>query len=259
MKRESRSSHVSRETSKPTDTKGPPNPDAIGREARERVARWLEEVDLRPRAGFLDRIERLAATLALWGAHTNLTSRPDDPGEIAFHVIDSLAPIVFAPTEKRRQLEAVLHPQEGRGSVVLDIGSGAGFPGLVLAAASESRFILVESRRKRSSFLEIAAREMRLENVVVEPRRLDPGSESGKAGLVTARAFGATADLYSIASAALRPQGLLLVYASEGQDIDNHAALTAGFGGRTRWTYRVLHIDREILRVSAMWRKDASP
>ncbi len=120
--RRRQSSNVSRET----------DIQKIGSDARERVARWLGETTLSLRDGFLERIEKMAATLALWGARTNLTAEASDPAEIAFHIIDSLAPIAFAEGADRETLEAAL----AEGASALDLGSGAGFPGLVLAAAS---------------------------------------------------------------------------------------------------------------------------
>ena len=156
----------------------------------------------------------MAATLALWGAHTNLTAEASEPAEIAFHVIDSLAPIAFASSADREALEAAL----ADGASALDLGSGAGFPGLVLAAAFEARFTLAESRRKRASYLQVAAHEMDLENVAIEQRRASAESvASGLYHLVTARAFGTSAELYEIAAAALSPGGLLLLYASADQ------------------------------------------
>ena len=86
----------------------------------------------------------------------NLTAHPEDPEEIAFHVIDSVMPVVLA------SLNGPLHGTFDKGSTVLDLGSGAGFPGLVLAAASPANFTLIESRRKRASFLQVARAEMRL-------------------------------------------------------------------------------------------------
>jgi 16S rRNA (guanine527-N7)-methyltransferase len=54
------------------------------------------------------------------------------------------------------------------GSTVLDVGSGAGLPGLVMAIAlPEYLFHLVERRQKRAAFLKIAASQLRLENVKV--------------------------------------------------------------------------------------------
>jgi 16S rRNA (guanine(527)-N(7))-methyltransferase RsmG len=225
-------------------------PAAIAAQARASVARWLAETPLRLREGFLVRIERMAATLALWGAHTNLTASPDDPDEIAFHVIDSLAPIAFASGGDRGALECAFAAD----AAVLDIGAGAGFPGLVLAAAFDAHFTLVESRRKRASYLEVAAREMELRNVTVERRRVSPRSVAAEFDLVTGRAFGALAGVYRIAAAALRPGGLLLLYASSGQGLEENDARGAGLAGPTTWEYRVAHGTRVAVRRAALWR-----
>lgn len=227
----------------------PVNFDKIASDVRERVARWLRETTLSPRAGFLERIEKMAATLALWGAHTNLTADASDPAEIAFHVIDSLAPIAFATGANREALEAAL----ADGANALDLGSGAGFPGLVLAAAFAARFTLTESRRKRASYLQVAAHEMDLNNVAIEQRRASPGSIASGFDLVTARAFGTSAELYEIAAAALRPGGILLLYASADQALDDSSGKVPAEGAT--WTYRLPHGERVVTRTAMLWRK----
>jgi 16S rRNA (guanine(527)-N(7))-methyltransferase RsmG len=246
-------SSVSRETSF----------EKIAREARERLARWLGETTLNLRNGFPERIEKMAATLALWGARTNLTAESSDPAEIAFHVIDSLAPMAFGARANRETLEAAL----AEGASTLDLGSGAGFPGLVLAAAFEARFTLIESRRKRASYLQVAAHEMGLENVAIEQRRAAAGSKSIGSGLyhlVTARAFGTSVELYEIAAAALRPGGVLLLYASADQVLDPPTG-TPGtplddsqatrFAESAAWSYWLPHGERVVTRTAVLWRK----
>lgn len=228
-------------------------PEKIAGETCERVARWLGETTLRPRTGFLDRIETMAAVLALWGAHTNLTADALDPVEIAFHVIDSLAPIAFAAPADRDSLDAAL----ASGARVMDLGSGGGFPGLVLAAAFEARFTLVEARRKRASYLQVAAHEMELANVVVERRRASPGTIAGGFDLMTARAFGAFAELFEIAAAALSPGGLVLMYASADQVGDSQAAANRFFADCSAWTYRLPHGERIAKRTAVLWRRKA--
>jgi 16S rRNA (guanine527-N7)-methyltransferase len=221
---------------------------------RERVARWLRETTLKPRDGvhFLERIEKMAATLALWGAHTNLTADASDPAEIAFHIIDSLAPIAFASGADRDALEAAL----AESATALDLGSGAGFPGLVLAAAFEAQFTLVEARRKRASYLQVAAHEMDLDNVAIEQRRAHARTiASGVYHLVTARAFGTSIGLYEIAAAALRPGGVLLLYASADQAPLDESQAHARFAERSSWTYRLLHGERVVSRTAVLWRK----
>lgn len=256
---------VSRETSPQPDASGSrANLETIARDVRERVALWLGETTLLPRGRFLERIGKLAATLALWGAYTNLTASPGDPAEIAFHIIDSLAPFAFASGANRDDLEAALAEDK----TALDIGSGAGFPGLVLAAAFQARFTLVESRRKRASFLQVAAHEMNLKNVAIEQRRLSARTVSRGFDLVTARAFGTSAELYEIAAAALRPGAMFLLYgglhqssseknlAEENLEATGESqARRAHLTGPAAWSYRLLHRERVIIRTAAFWHK----
>jgi 16S rRNA (guanine527-N7)-methyltransferase len=234
--------------------------EGIAINARERVARWLGETRLRPRDGFLQSIEKFAATLALWGAHTNLTADASDPAEIAFHIIDSLAPFAFASDASRDAVEAAL----AEGGTTLDLGSGAGFPGLVLGAAFAGRITLIESRRKRASFLQAAAHQMALDNVAIEQRRASARTIVCEFDLVTARAFGTSVELYKIAAAALRPGGLLLLYASSGhnlsegdpgQPFDVPQACAAHFTEPATWTYRLPHRGSIAARTAALWRK----
>lgn len=178
----------------------------IGSSVRALVEAVLHEAPNTIDARFSARIETLACNIALWGARMNLTAHPEDPEELAFHVIDSVMPALLLPSEFTR------------GRNVLDLGSGAGFPGLVLAAATPAHFTLVESRRKRASFLNVAMAEMGLHNVIVESGRAEEIGLDEQYDLVTARAFGDAADFFAIAMRALRPgAGLAMLYASPSQ------------------------------------------
>jgi 16S rRNA G527 N7-methylase RsmG len=171
-------------------------PIEIARAARAIVAETVATAGFEPPTGLLDRIETFAAALALWGARLNLTAAPDNPGEIAFHIIDSLAPLILAirdevppPTARAGSTDALVAKSTVMptaragladafvsGSRVLDLGSGAGFPALILAAACDADFLLMEARRKRASFLRVTAAEMGLSNVQVDSARADPAA-----------------------------------------------------------------------------------
>jgi 16S rRNA (guanine527-N7)-methyltransferase len=170
----------------------------------------ISDAGLRLRDGFLDRIETFAAALALWGAKLNLTSAPDDPAEIAFHILDSLAPLIF----ERRVLAGGAFEA---GSRVLDLGSGAGFPALILAAASDADFVLLEARRKRASFLSVTVAEMGLSNAQVNSSRTEALRLEPIFDVVTARAFAEPAIVFETARAALKPGGRVILYASPAQ------------------------------------------
>ena len=103
---------------------------------------------------------------------------------------------------------------------MLDIGSGAGFPGLVLAAAINASVTLVEARRKRATYLTEAAIEMGLQNVRVECARAESLDVRDSFDLVTSRAFANPAALFEIAGRALRREGVLMLYVSADQKFD---------------------------------------
>ncbi|PKM78753.1 MAG: 16S rRNA (guanine(527)-N(7))-methyltransferase RsmG [Firmicutes bacterium HGW-Firmicutes-15] len=89
----------------------------------------------------------------------NLVSRKAGPEEIEQHVQDSLQLLEWVPLV---DLD------------VIDIGTGAGFPGLILAmACPQSRFTLIESDLKKSGFLQMVIEELGLENVRVIRERAE--------------------------------------------------------------------------------------
>jgi 16S rRNA (guanine527-N7)-methyltransferase len=105
------------------------------------------------------------ALLVRWNRTHNLT-RITDPGEAAVrHYLDSVLPVWLHRAEtlgaNRTQAEAW--------TPWMDIGSGAGFPGLVAALLDPALpVVLVEPSRKRASFLRVAAGELGLAHVRVE-------------------------------------------------------------------------------------------
>ena len=156
-------------------------PEQIAAEVRAQLAPAIAPLGIVANTvQFLDRIERMAATLAVWGPKINLTAHPRDPDEIVFHVFDSIIPVSIAASAKTLHL--------GRTHRMLDIGSGAGFPGLVLAAAINASVTLVEARRKRATYLTEAAIEMGLQNVRVECARAESLDVRDSFDLVTSRA-----------------------------------------------------------------------
>ena len=227
-------------------------PDQIANTAIELVEEALVAIGFVPENhDFLTRIERFAAALALWGDRTNLTAAPDDSTELAFHIIDSLAPLIVAG----RPEGAILRGRFGNGQRVLDLGSGAGFPGLILAAATDAHFTLLEARRKRASFLTIVAAEMGLANVEVDARRRDPEQLRPAFVVVTGRAFAHPAIFHPAAGAALEPGGLAILYANPEQELESRAAAESGLVEVGPIAYAIPRAKRKVERILAVWRK----
>jgi 16S rRNA (guanine527-N7)-methyltransferase len=197
---------------------------------------------------FLNRIERMAAMLAVWGPKINLTAHPQDPDEIVFHLFDSIIPVSLAVSAKILRL--------GRTHRFLDIGSGAGFPGLVIAAALNASVTLVEARRKRATFLTEAAIEMGLQNVRVECIRAEKLDVRDGYDVVTSRAVGDPNALFEIAGRALRVEGVLMLYISADQEfppITDANAVRAGLFDGNKAVYDLRHGRAVFHRAAATW------
>src|SRR5258708_34768900 len=121
-------------------------PERIAREARAIIEHQLYQFGFTPPDDFSDRLEILGAAIAFWGARLNLTAAPEDPAAIAFHVLDSMMPLVIAASRPAGQPIREAFAAGRRG---VDLGSGAGFPAIVLAPVSPATFGPREVRRKR--------------------------------------------------------------------------------------------------------------
>ncbi|MEL6238211.1 MAG: 16S rRNA (guanine(527)-N(7))-methyltransferase RsmG [Pseudomonadota bacterium] len=153
-------------------------------EARDYVARWSNP-------GAMERLERFAALLLEENARQNLISRPSENALWQRHFADSAQLLRFVSRET----------QPGRaGGVWLDLGTGAGFPGLVIAILEPDWPVaLVESRARRIEFLEQCVRELGLTRCHVLGQRLERAAPF-KACIISARAFAPLEKLLRLSS-----------------------------------------------------------
>ena len=140
----------------------------------------------------LARLDRLAAMVLEENSRQNLVSKPSEGMVWLRHLADSAQLLTHVP----RGSEAL--PAET--SPWLDLGTGAGFPGLVVAALlPETKVVLVESRKKRVDWLSRAAEELGLANCRVEGRRLEH-VEGFSASVISARAFAPLGRLLALSA-----------------------------------------------------------
>ena len=117
------------------------------------------------------KLENFASLLHEWNQIHNLTGAKTVDA-IYVNIVDSLFPLTFIDKPK----------------TLLDVGTGAGFPGLVLAMAFPStEVVLAEPLKKRVSFLKYAAIDLALTNVKVEAKRVE-FVEHDAFALITSRA-----------------------------------------------------------------------
>jgi len=145
------------------------------------LRRGLEALGIRPEAA--EPLERFLAELDRWNARFGFVkAAPDEL--VPRHVLDSLA---GAATVARLCGEHAPGAAEPVG-MVLDVGSGAGFPGIPLAVALPSvRFTLLERSAKKCAFLDNCRALLGLDNVAV--LAADLSSASGAFDVVTFRAL----------------------------------------------------------------------
>jgi 16S rRNA (guanine527-N7)-methyltransferase len=124
------------------------------------------------------RLLRLLDELDDWNQRMNLTAIRERSQQITKHLLDSLS----------------LQPHLGDARRILDVGTGAGFPGLPLALVNrERRFTLLDSTAKKLKFVEHAAQALQLDNVETVHARAESFHPKERFDRVVSRAVGPTA------------------------------------------------------------------
>ncbi|WP_236037561.1 16S rRNA (guanine(527)-N(7))-methyltransferase RsmG [Belnapia arida] len=135
------------------------------------------------------------ALLLRWNTRINLVAKAEARTLWARHILDSaqLAPLI----------------PETPGPLI-DLGSGAGLPGLVLALLSGRETHLVESDRRKCAFLQEAARLLGLTKLTIHPTRIEETASLPPAAILTARALAPLPILLTHAHRILAPDGVAL-------------------------------------------------
>ncbi|MEJ2513862.1 MAG: 16S rRNA (guanine(527)-N(7))-methyltransferase RsmG [Gammaproteobacteria bacterium] len=159
----------------------------------------LESLGLEHSAGFADALADYVGLLDHWNRAYNLTAVRQPKDMVARHLLDSLAVLPFI----------------GAGPV-LDVGTGAGLPGLVLALAHrEQPFVLLDASGKKTRFVEHAARQLGLDNVSVVRERVEDYRPGEEFPTVISRAFASLEAFASAAGHLVGPGGRLLAMKGE--------------------------------------------
>lgn len=144
--------------------------------------------------------------IAKWNKAYNLTAIRDKEEMARLHILDSLA---VCPH---------LH-----GKRLIDIGTGAGLPGIPLAIyCPDMEFVLLDSNAKKTRFVQQAILELRLKNVSVLHSRVEDYQPTQGFDTVVSRAFASMADIMKLTAHLLNKDGLLL--AMKGQQPEEELA-----------------------------------
>jgi 16S rRNA (guanine527-N7)-methyltransferase len=143
------------------------------------------------------------ALIGKWNRVYNLTA-VREPGEmLTHHLLDSLA--VIAPL--RRQLAQMSLVADGKALRLLDVGSGAGLPGVVIAICCPEILVdCVDTVGKKAAFVQQAAVTLKLTNLRGLHARVESLTDTYQ--VISSRAFASLADFTNWSVRALAPQGV---------------------------------------------------
>jgi 16S rRNA (guanine527-N7)-methyltransferase len=141
------------------------------------------------------RLERFVTLLSAESARQNLIAASTLPTIWSRHIVDSAQLLTLAPPRRSW----------------IDLGSGAGFPGLIIAVLSEAEVTLVDSRRKRVEFLREAAELLAVQHrTMLRCSRVET-LEDAQYDAISARAFAPLDRLLPLAARFARPDTIWLL------------------------------------------------
>lgn len=173
-------------------------PDAPIEALRPALARTCETLGLAADAATLDRLLAYLGLLRRWNATYNLTAVREPGDMLTQHLADCLA--VVGPF--RRELG------HGNARSILDVGSGGGLPGVVLAALEPGWTVTcVDAVGKKAAFIRQVAVELGLRNLRAEHARVE-SLKTRSVDLITSRAFASLPDFVGLTRQLLAPGGV---------------------------------------------------
>ena len=192
------------------------------------IIEGCERLDLRLSDEACTRLAAYLALLERWNRAYNLTAVREPEAMVVRHLLDSLSILPWL-----------------EGPRVLDVGSGAGLPGIPLAIAQpEYEFCLLDSNGKRTRFLIQATAELHLSNVSVVRSRAEDYRPAMLFNSVVSRAFATLAELAVDTGRLCAPTGRLLAMKGVFPD-DELARLPSAYQVVGVYPLRVPHLDAE--------------
>lgn len=161
----------------------------------ERIAGGVAAMGIDLPAGAIAKLAGHLELVEKWNRVHNLTAVRGTEQMVPLHVLDSLSILSHL----------------GTSSAIIDVGSGAGLPGIPLAIARPAmRVTLLDSSHKKCAFLQQAKIELALANVEVVCDRVESWNPPTKFDVALSRAFSDLADFVEQARHLLAPEGRLI-------------------------------------------------
>ncbi len=167
--------------------------------SNEQLKSGLADMQLQLSLNDQDQLILYLKLLLKWNKAYNLTAITDFDKMISYHLLDSLSIVPYLS-----------------GNNIVDVGSGAGLPGIPLAIYfPEKQFTLMDSIGKKTRFMAQAVRELQLKNVRVVQTRAEECQTAGCFDTMIARAVSSVDELIRISKHLLAQDGKLLMMKSD--------------------------------------------
>jgi 16S rRNA (guanine527-N7)-methyltransferase len=161
---------------------------------RDILRAGLQDLAIKDIQIMLDPLLDFLELMQKWNKTYNLTSIRSSPEMVRLHLLDSLAIFPYL-----------------RGPRIVDIGTGAGVPGIPLAiAAPDMEFILLDSNAKKTRFVQQVILELQLKNVSIYHGRVEDFQSRTKFNTIISRAFSSLQEFVVLTCHLLEDEGTML-------------------------------------------------
>ena len=212
----------------------------------------LSEFELSITDQQLSQFEYYAEELINWNSKFNLTAINSIKEIYSLHFLDSILAMPSSNTEIIPDIN------------ICDIGTGAGFPGLPIKILyPNTQLTLIESSKKKCTFLQHITRELQLTNVEIVSERIEEIGQNElyreSFDLVTARAVSKIATLLEYGIPLVKLNGILLDYSKEDliSDSDNLNRISHLLGGSSLNVHKInssfLDEDKIVIKIEKLY------
>ncbi|NOQ64617.1 MAG: 16S rRNA (guanine(527)-N(7))-methyltransferase RsmG [Methyloprofundus sp.] len=175
--------------------------------SRQILHSGLEQLGLSATEAQLDALLDFVSLIEKWNKAYNLTAIRKHDEMLRLHILDSLAILPYLSGKK-----------------ILDVGTGAGLPGIPLAIfRPDISFALLDSNSKKTRFVQQAVLELKLKNVEVIHSRVEKLARDAEYDAILSRAFASFDDIMNLTEYLLQPEGVLLAMKAQVSDSELNA------------------------------------